>query len=162
MRRFLAAAFLTLSLGATAVAGPVKSLPEAARKALDLSTHAGHVVYLDFWASWCKPCRHSFPWLEVLKDRYAKRGLDVVTVNVDRDRKAAEAFLADLNSDLDVVWDPDGKIAGAFDLEAMPSSYIFDRDGTLRDRHVGFDPKTTADVERELESLLAEGGTDAK
>ena len=79
--------------------------------ALDLKPYAGRVVYVDFWASWCQPCRSSFPWLNELQKKYGERGLTVLMVNEDHDRKAAEAFLAELGGDLQIVWDVENKFA---------------------------------------------------
>ncbi|MDO9694610.1 MAG: TlpA disulfide reductase family protein [Candidatus Latescibacteria bacterium] len=129
--------------------------------ALDLKPYAGRVVYVDFWASWCQPCRSSFPWLNELQKKYGERGLTVLMVNEDHDRKAAETFLAELGGDLQIIWDVGNKFALAYELQAMPSSFLIGRDGRLRTSHVGFDPKQTAAVEAEIEALLAEGAPDA-
>lgn len=129
---------------------------------LDLEAYRGQVVYLDFWASWCAPCKQSFPWMIELQDRLGEEGLVVVTVNVDRDRKAADRFLAELDSDLPVIYDPEGEIAGRYELEAMPSSFVYDRKGVLRETHLGFHPGKVAEVEAELAALLAEEVDDAK
>ena len=129
--------------------------------ALDLKPYAGRVVYVDFWASWCQPCRSSFPWLNELQKKYGERGLTVLMVNEDHDRKAAEAFLAELGGDLQIVWDVENKFALAYELQGMPSSFLIGRDGRLRTSHLGFDPKKTAEVEAEVEALLAEGAPDA-
>jgi cytochrome c biogenesis protein CcmG/thiol:disulfide interchange protein DsbE len=69
------------------------SLLAQAEAPLDLNTFRGRVVYLDFWASWCGPCRQSFPWMENLKSTYAAQGLEIVTVNLDSDRADADKFL---------------------------------------------------------------------
>ncbi|MCX6833967.1 MAG: TlpA disulfide reductase family protein [candidate division Zixibacteria bacterium] len=108
------------------------------------------VVYLDFWASWCLPCRHSFPWLKELAARYGKRGFQVITVNLDKERTEAEKFLKELNVDLKVVYDADGTLAKQFHVDAMPTSFIFARDGSLQSRHRGFH----VDDKRELDSLI--------
>ena len=138
-----------------APAAPAASAPPAAPP-LDLTPYAGRVVYVDFWASWCAPCKASLPWLEELQRRRAGEGLTVLLVNVDRDRKAAEAMLAKAGITLPVTWDPDGKLAKAYALEGMPSSFVYGRDGTLRDRHVGFDPRREDELEGSLAALLAE------
>lgn len=152
------AALMTASLPAAAgLDGPRLPTPTA----LDLAPYAGRVVYVDFWASWCQPCRASFPWLRELLKKHGERGLTVLMVNEDHDRKAAEAFLAELGGDLQVVWDVEGKLAMAYGLEGMPASFLIDRQGRLRTKHVGFDPKKTAEVEAEVEALLAEEAPDA-
>jgi len=129
---------------------------------LDLSQYEGQVVYLDFWASWCAPCQQSFPWMMQLQDELADQGLVVITVNVDRDRSAADRFLAQTGSELPVIYDPKGEIAADYELEGMPSSYIYDREGVLRSTHVGFHPDKVDAVEAELQALLAEELSDAE
>src|SRR5689334_21183120 len=82
--RYSIFAFISIALGATTI-----SLSEP----LDLSPLRGRVVYLDFWASWCAPCRQSFPWMESMQQTYAAQGLSVLAINVDHDRADAERFL---------------------------------------------------------------------
>jgi thiol-disulfide isomerase/thioredoxin len=130
--------------------------PDAPTPPLDLGPYAGRVVYVDFWASWCAPCKVSLPWLQELQSRHGDEGLTVLLVNVDRDRKAADAMLAKAGITLPITWDPDGRIAKAYGLEGMPSSFVYGRDGQLRDRHVGFDPRHADDLERSVTTLLAE------
>jgi thiol-disulfide isomerase/thioredoxin len=148
IRRLALFTWLVLAASTTAAADTTPTL--------DLAAHAGEVVYVDFWASWCGPCRSAYPWLQTLHERYAEQGLTVLTVNVDRDRAAAEKFLAALKADLPVIWDPEGVLATEYELQAMPTSYVFGRDGTLRASHVGFDEKKTGEIEAEIEALLAE------
>ena len=122
----------------------------------NLTKYEGKVVYLDFWASWCKPCKDSFPWMIAQQNKYADQGLVVVTVNLDRDKKAAETFLTKLKSDLIVVYDSDGKLAEKYKLEAMPTSFIYDRAGKLVSSHIGFSPKESKLIEQEIADLLQE------
>jgi cytochrome c biogenesis protein CcmG/thiol:disulfide interchange protein DsbE len=145
---------LQAAVAALLLLGP--ALAASAAPPLDLSPYAGRVIYVDFWASWCAPCKASLPWLQDLQGRRRDEGLTVLLVNVDRDRKAAEAMLARQGVTLPVAWDPDGKIAQAYALEGMPSSFVYGRDGRLRDRHVGFDPRHADELERSIAALLAE------
>jgi len=121
---------------------------------LNLAKYDGKIVYLDFWASWCKPCKDSFPWMIALQNKYADQGLVVVTVNLDRDKKAADTFLTKLKSDLMVVYDSDGKLAEKYKLEAMPTSFIYDRTGKLVSSHIGFSPQESKLIEQEIVDLL--------
>jgi thiol-disulfide isomerase/thioredoxin len=116
----------------------------------------GSVVYVDFWASWCVPCRGSFPWMAGLRDKYGSSGLQVLTVNLDRDAVAARKFLRQTGTSLPVVYDPDGKLAKLYDLQAMPSSFVYGRDGTLRTSLQGFSPEETGSVESLIVKLLEE------
>src|SRR5580704_8603416 len=89
---------------------------------LDLSAFHGRVVYLDFWASWCGPCRQSFPWIEILKDTYGPQGLEIVAVNLDGDRTDADRFLRQFHSTFDLRFDPKGELAELYKVQGMPSS----------------------------------------
>jgi cytochrome c biogenesis protein CcmG/thiol:disulfide interchange protein DsbE len=131
----------------------ISVIQSAAGDSLALS---GRVVYVDFWASWCVPCRESFPWMKSLKDRYGKRGLQIVTINVDKDPAAARAFLEKMGASLPVVYDGKGDLAKQYRLEVMPTSFIYGRDGTLRATHEGFHPKESAEREAFITTLLEE------
>jgi len=123
---------------------------------LDLARLRGKVVYLDFWASWCKPCRESFPWMNGVQATYAKQGVVVLAVNVDRARALADAFLEQYPAQFQVYYDPAGKLAENFHVMGMPSSFLIDRSGTVRYRHVGFRVAERDQVGQELQRLVAE------
>jgi cytochrome c biogenesis protein CcmG/thiol:disulfide interchange protein DsbE len=122
---------------------------------LDLGRLRGKVVVVDFWASWCAPCRHSFPWLNDMQAKYGPRGLVVIGVNVDRERGDAERFLRDTPAGFRILYDPDGALAARYEVPGMPSSYVFAPDGALVGRHIGFRKATLAEREAELVRLLA-------
>lgn len=122
---------------------------------LDLGQYHGKVVVLDFWASWCKPCRQSIPWLNEMKSRYARDGLVVIGVNVDAEHADAERFMRAVPIDFDVIFDPAGEIAQRFKLQGMPSSFVFDRQGKLVRSRIGFRETQKADHESEIRSLLS-------
>lgn len=127
--------FLAVLLGvalALAAAGAA-----AAEGQLDLAQYRGKVVYLDFWASWCVPCRKSFPWLNEMAKKYPN-DLVVVGVNVDNERQAAMKFLEKYPASFPLVFDPHGKLASEYKLEGMPSAVLIDRNGGIAHRHVGF------------------------
>jgi len=133
------------------------TLVSASRAApLDPKEWSGRVVYLDFWASWCAPCRQSFPWMQKMEGAYGSQGLTVVAIDVDQNRADAERFLADFHPDFQVHFDPDGKLAEQYKVVGMPSSVIFDRHGTVRFMHTGFLPVDEPEYEREIRALLAE------
>src|SRR5262245_38788292 len=92
------------------------TLPASLARAddVDLARHRGHVVVVDFWASWCKPCRQSIPWLNEMRARYGTAGLVVISVNVDAERADAERFMRAVPIDFEVVFDPAGEIAKRF------------------------------------------------
>lgn len=110
----------------------------------------GRVLYVDFWASWCEPCRRSFPWLARMQERYGARGLAIVAINLDHERKAGEEFLAKFPAPFSVAFDASGKAAEAFGVEAMPTSFLIGRDGKILERHAGFDAKHAAELEERI------------
>ena len=103
-----------------------------------IASHKGKVVYLDFWASWCGPCRKSFPWMNTMQQQYQPQGLVIISVNVDNEKALAEEFLAEVPTNFTVFYDPKGKVARKFKLRGMPSSYLIDRTGKMVSAHVGF------------------------
>jgi len=147
IRKFSAA--LALALAATGSSG-------ATLETLDLSSYKGKVVLVDFWASWCAPCKESFPWMRQVLKRYADRGLVVVAINLDRDRSLADQFLDSQRPGFPIVFDPDAKLAEAFKVAGMPASFYVDRHGKVRFTHIGFRSNERDAAERELESLLSE------
>ncbi|HKZ72761.1 MAG TPA: TlpA disulfide reductase family protein [Steroidobacteraceae bacterium] len=130
----------------------------AAEPLLDLDRVRGRVVVVDFWASWCTPCRRSIPWLNEMQAKYADRGLVIIGVNVDKSRGDAEQFLAAVPARFEIVYDPDGRLPAKFGVAAMPSSYVFDRSGKVVARHLGFQNARRAEYEKVLRELLHADG----
>jgi thiol-disulfide isomerase/thioredoxin len=123
---------------------------------VSLPSLRGRVVYVDFWASWCVPCRLSMPLLDGLHRRHAARGFTVVGVNKDASLADAQRFLKRVPVGFTLVQDADDALARAFDVKAMPSGYLVDRRGTVRRVHRGFTSETAAALEREVAQLLDE------
>ena len=117
----------------------------------------GQVTLVNIWASWCAPCRRSLPWLDGMQRKYAADGLVIIGVNEDNTSKAAEAFLKDVPVDFEIVLDLAGDIAREYELIAMPSTYVFGRDGKLASRHLGFKTAKQDEYEALLRSLLDDG-----
>ncbi len=136
--------------------GLVLVMPVHADSPLDLTGLSGRVVYLDFWASWCGPCRQSFPWMETMKSSYEGQGLRIVAVNLDKDRADADKFLNQFHPTFDVRFDPKGELAEFYKVQGMPSSVLIDRHGVARFTHVGFRPIDGAVYEAQVRELLAE------
>ena len=116
----------------------------------------GKVVYVDFWASWCVPCRHSFPWMQDLYERYRQKGFEIVAVGVDKDHKAALKFLGDIDPSFTVVFDSTGDLAKRYGLDAMPTSFVYGRDGRLALQNRGFRQEETDSLDRTISRLLNE------
>lgn len=128
----------------------------AQNQAVPLSEFKGKVVYVDFWASWCGPCRKSFPWMNEIQKKYQDQGLAVVAINLDTDNELAQEFLKQVPANFSVRFNPEGDVARSFDLLGMPSSFMFNRQGQLVQHHVGFYADKTAEYEQELVNLLKE------
>jgi thiol-disulfide isomerase/thioredoxin len=133
------------SLGTSALAAP-----------LDVKQWSGRVVYLDFWASWCAPCRQSFPWMQKMQGAYESQGFTVVAINVDQSHADAERFLKRFHSDFQVRFDPAGSLAEQYKVVGMPTSMLLDRHGAVRFTHVGFLPVDEQKYEQQIRELLAE------
>lgn len=142
-------------------APPAAAQAAADTSAFDLAAYRGQVVYLDFWASWCVPCKHSFPWMSGMQERFGNRGLAVVAVNLDRDPKAAAEFLKKNPVPFRIVYDPRGDMAKAYKVEVMPSSFLFDRTGRQRTAHQGFKESERVALETQILDLLAESPPDS-
>jgi len=98
----------------------------------------GKVVYIDFWASWCAPCRKSFPWLNTMLEKYEDQGLTIIGINVDKSAALASEFLEQVPASFLIGYDPKATLAEHFELSAMPSAFVVSREGELVDVHYGF------------------------
>ena len=145
---------IALLLAAAVMAGAVWGASTPRLEPLDLARHRGRVVIVDFWASWCKPCRQSIPWLNAMRERYGAGGLTIIGVNVDAERADADRFLRDVPIEFEIVFDPTGDLARQFKIQGMPSSYVFDRAGKLVDTHLGFRDAKKGENEAALRDLL--------
>lgn len=120
----------------------------------DIARYHGRVVVVDFWASWCKPCRQSIPWLNEMRSRYGQKGLVIVGINVDARRADAQRFLESTPIDFEIIFDTQGELAQRYALKGMPSSLVFDRDGKLVATHIGFQEKNKDSREASLRQLI--------
>lgn len=123
-------------------------------KPVRLSEMKGQVVYVDFWASWCAPCKQSFPWMNEMQAKYGSRGFTVVGINVDQKREDADKFLAGTPAKFAVAYDTTGKVAELYQPKGMPTSFLIGADGKVRAVHVGFKDSQREELEREIQSAL--------
>lgn len=144
----------SIALTLVALAGSV-SVPASAA-GLDLDAYRGKVVYLDFWASWCTPCRLSFPWMNEVQEARSRNGLVIIAINVDHDRAAAQDFLQATNPEFKIVYDPDGSIASRYNFKDMPTSVLIGRDGRVRYTHAGFMRNREQSYLADIDVLLSE------
>lgn len=121
---------------------------------LDLAQFRGRVVYLDFWASWCAPCRQSFPWMNRLQGELGRDGLVVIAVNVDRERADADRFLHEHAAQFRIVYDPDGLLPEKFGVRGMPTSFLIDRSGHVQARHEGFLVRDREALRQQVRALV--------
>ena len=138
-----------LELGQSA---PDLELPGAS--VAHLSELRGKVVYLDFWASWCGPCKQSFPWMNEMQKKYAAKGLQVVAINLDAKRADADSFLAQSPALFALAFDPKGESARRVGVKAMPTSVLVGADGKLIYLHRGFSNEDRAELESHIAASL--------
>jgi thiol-disulfide isomerase/thioredoxin len=148
--RFVYSLLLVLCLAPIAAASNIKNIDQ-----FNLEQYQGKVVYLDFWASWCKPCRKSFPWMNGMVERYPAQKFKIVTINLDRDPEAMHEFLSRVPARFEIYHDSAGTLAEKFQLQGMPTSYLIDRSGQVVSRHIGFETRLIDEYEEEIEALLS-------
>ncbi len=155
----ISAACLSLAQGASAEPAPGSALPNLSGllPGAALPKTAGKVVLVDFWASWCAPCKSSFVTLARLHQKYAAKGLVIIGIGVDEEAEKFQAFAAKNKVGFTLVHDSGQKAAAFFNPPTMPSSYLVDRSGKIRHLHQGFKgEKTEAEYIKEIEELLAQ------
>jgi cytochrome c biogenesis protein CcmG, thiol:disulfide interchange protein DsbE len=119
-----------------------------------LSALKGKLVYVDFWASWCGPCRQSFPWMNEMQGKYGAQGLQIVGINLDAKRADADQFLAQLPAKFALSFDAKGDTAKRFGVKGMPTSVLIGSDGTVLAVHQGFKDDDRKALEAKFASAL--------
>ena len=160
MKKFIAKLLLStavVSLGFSSTMVAADSAVETAVKVAptfaELESFKGKPVLVDFWASWCGPCRESFPWMDEIKKKYPE--LEIIAINLDEERVDAEEFLSEMPTKLNIVFDPEGELAEKYQVDAMPSSYLIDANGNIVVQHTGFYADKTTEYEASIQQLLA-------
>ena len=120
-----------------------------------LSELTDKLVYLDFWASWCKPCKESFPFMVDMHDKYSDAGLEIIAINVDSDEKKMKIFLDEFKGEISfsILFDEENKIIESYKIENLPTSF-FIHDGKIISTHVGFKKNDMIKIESEIQELL--------
>ncbi len=139
--------------------GPVGShaAPEFySNKTIELDHYRGRYIYLDFWASWCAPCKQSFPWMEQLHQQYHSKGLQIIAVNIDEHKKDAQQFLSEVPVSFINLYDPKGKIGKVLKVKKMPTSFLIDPKGNILFKHSGFDQEYAKKLDEVLAQLISE------
>ena len=138
-----------------------KSAPDFTLKSLDgknlkLSEMTGNVILINFWASWCGPCREEMPLLNALHNKYEPLGFTVLGVNVEEDLKGAKGFLKNFPVDFPVLLDNTNKVSKQFEVVAMPTTVVVDRDGNMRYLHQGYKSGDEAKYRQMVKTLIRE------
>jgi cytochrome c biogenesis protein CcmG, thiol:disulfide interchange protein DsbE len=133
---------------------PALSLPTASGETVAIDQLKGKVVYVDFWASWCAPCRKSFPWMAEMQKKYGPSGFTVVAVNVDKKRPDADRFLQSTPAAFTVVFDPAGTTPTAWNVKAMPTSFVIDAKGNIAMVEAGFKDENVPELENRIKTLV--------
>jgi peroxiredoxin len=152
---------LMLFSGSLLAASKSKQAPDFTLKSrsgenIKLSELRGNVVMVNFWASWCGPCRQEMPLLQQLHDRYQGMGFTLLGVNVDEEPAAAEKMLKEIPVNFPVLYDSDNKVSKQYQVKAMPSTFMVDRDGNVRFLHKGYKPGYEDEYQQQIRALLRE------
>lgn len=115
----------------------------------------GKVTYVDFWASWCGPCKQSFPWLNEMQAKYGAKGFQVVGINLDKKRDDADKFLAETPASFTIAFDASGDSPKRFQIKGMPSSVLIGPDGKVIAAHNGFREEERKELEERIAKALA-------
>ena len=150
---FSAGAALALEAGSPA---PDFTLKSRSGENVKLSELRGEVVMVNFWASWCAPCRQEMPLLEELYDRYADLGFTLLGVNVEEDSSAALDLLKEIPVTFPILLDTENRVSKLYNVVAMPSTVILDRDGKVRYVHKGYLPGYEDEYRKQIKELIRE------
>lgn len=143
-------------VSASSSIAPTFALPSRSGDMISLDQLKGQVVMLNFWASWCNPCRQEMPLLDQMHKRYSSLGFTLLGVNVEANTKDAERWLADTPVSFPVVFDKDSKVSQMYEVSAMPSTVFIDRKGNVRYLHRGYKPGDESEYLNQIRALLKE------
>ena len=151
-----AATSLAASGGLTGQAAPDFALKSSTGENLRLSEYRGDVVMINFWATWCGPCRQEMPLLDELYSRYQRVGFSLLGVNIDDDSRKAMNMVSELGVSFPVLFDNRKEVSKMYEVDAMPVTVILDREGTVRHVHQGYKPGYEVKYLDQIRSLLRE------
>ena len=154
--------FAIVVTSAIATAGPVSgpapnfTLQMLGGGQMSLAEHKGNVVMVNFWATWCAPCRQEMPHLEALHQRYSPLGFTLLGVNVEDDPAGAQAWLEETPVSFPILFDPENGVSELYDVIAMPSTVMIDRQGNMRHLHHGYKPGYENEYQNQIRALIRE------
>ncbi len=142
----------------TEVSGRAKDFTLASRsgKNVRLNEQIGQVVLVNFWASWCGPCREEMPKLEELYKKYKDLGVTILGINIDENPQLAKKLLKDIQVTFPILYDPDAQVSEPYQVESMPSTYLIDKRGNLRFLHQGYKSGFEIKYDQQIKQLLRE------
>src|SRR5262245_10893109 len=143
-------------VGASSSMAPGFSLPSRGGDTVGLDKLKGRVVMINFWASWCGPCRQEMPLLEQMHKRYSSLGFTLLGVNVDANSADAEQWLAKTPVTFPILFDRESKVSKMYSVNAMPSSIFIDRKGNVRYMHRGYKAGDESEYLNQIRALLKE------
>jgi peroxiredoxin len=153
-------AALVIAVPAVATApnspAPPFTLPAKGGSQINLAQYKGQVVMINFWASWCGPCRQEMPLLEDIYKKYNKLGFTLIGVNVEPDSKAADDWLKQTPVSFPILYDKESKVSQMYDVSGMPSTVIIDRKGNLRYLHHGYKPGDEGEYLNNIRAMIRE------
>ena len=157
-RAGLLALTLMVSGAATAADSPAPgfTLPARGGSTVNLSQFKGQVVMINFWASWCVPCRQEMPLLETIYKKYKPLGFTLIGVNVEPDQKDAEKFLSQTPVSFPVLFDAKSQVSGLYNVQVMPTTVFIDRKGNVRLVHQSYQPGAENLYLDQIRTLLRE------
>ena len=132
------------------------TLKSAEGENIRLSEYRGRVVLINFWASWCGPCRQEMPHLDAIHQKYAGLGFTVFGVNVEQNRELADKVLRDIPVSFPILFDSDNHVSQLYDVDAMPATVLVDRSGEIRYMHRGYKPGYEREYENQVRALVRE------
>lgn len=159
IRAFLLAFFVCMSFSGVSYAleagsnAPDFELP-GEQGTVKLSKTAGSVVYVDFWASWCGPCRQSFSWMNDTQEKYRSQGLKIIGINLDAKNEDAKKFLAQIPAKFTIAFDSKGLVPRSYGVKGMPTSFLIGRDGKIIFQHLGFKEADREGLEKQIKGAL--------
>lgn len=163
MKTFYSIILLIIATSPLASAAEVGQIPpncnavkQTGSQKIDISTYQGKVLLIDFWATWCPPCKSSMPFLNKLRNQHQKNGFEILAINLDENSEDAKSFLTQNPVDYPMAFDPEGDCPQKFAVKAMPSSYLIDKTGKIRLVHLGFRDEDQKLIEDRVTTLLSE------
>jgi cytochrome c biogenesis protein CcmG, thiol:disulfide interchange protein DsbE len=159
MRRLILLGLLLFSSQAYALSindiAPNFSLSDKNNQLVSIQDYKGEIVYLDFWASWCAPCKSSFPWMNEIQKEFENKNFKIIAINLDNSKDEAERFLSEHTSNITILFDQTGKTPELYGVHSMPSSYLIDTSGRIVAVFEGFHDEDKSKIKDKINEMLS-------